>query len=550
MDKGFSLKNAGLFLAKATLTLLLLYSCASAQQATKPGNVNDYIRTSWSTLTRSVSDCRSFHDAKVKTPSILYVPKGMPTAELAEQLAHCNVEVRPLPKVIHTIGDTDPREIRTSGLLYLPHPYVVPGGMFNEMYGWDSYFIIRGLIADDSVNLARGIVENFFYEIKNYGGVLNANRTYFLTRSQPPFLTSMIRAVYESGPHDRKWLLRAYGYAKRDHALWLRPEHRAGDTGLARYYDYGNGPVPEMAQDNSYYAKVAQFTLFHQQAAAYRSPARKTDDDQTFYVRTCTAGDKAACAKPARMRLGDDYYKGDRAMRESGFDTSFRFGPYGGRTQDFAPVDLNALLYKSERDLEWMANELGLKGEAKQWAAQAAQRKQNIDKYLWNPAKGAYFDYDVVAHKQSDYLFATTFYPLWTGVASRSQATAVEHMLGKLEKPGGIVTSDNVSGAQWDAPYGWAPVQLLAVEGLNRYGFHVDALRIAKKFNSMVNENFQRDGTIREKYNVETRSDSVKVAVGYSQNNVGFGWTNGVYEVLRTLAGNHHQATKAGKLPQ
>ena len=126
-------------------------------------------------------------------------------------------------------------EIPDEGLLYLPNPYVVPGGRFNEMYGWDSYFILLGLVEDKRTELARGMVENFFYEIENYGAILNANRTYFFTRSQPPFLSSMIREVYEhpaGKPLSKAWLAKAYGYAERDYALWTSPVHRAGDTGL------------------------------------------------------------------------------------------------------------------------------------------------------------------------------------------------------------------------------------------------------------------------------------------------------------------------------
>ncbi len=155
------------------------------------------------------------------------------------------------------------------GLLYLPNRYVVPGGRFNEMYGWDSYFILLGLVHDRQMDLARGMVENFFFEIENYGAILNANRTYYFTRSQPPFLTSMIRAVYEAPgtTPDTAWLAHAYAMAERDYALWISPEHRAGDTGLARYHDLGEGPVPEMADDSSYYPDVIRWLLAHPRGA-------------------------------------------------------------------------------------------------------------------------------------------------------------------------------------------------------------------------------------------------------------------------------------------
>ena len=138
-------------------------------------------------------------------------------------------EILHLPRKIGHMGDVSVSEIPVEGLLYLPNRYVVPGGRFNEMYGWDSYFIILGLVEDGHTGLAKGMVENFFFEIENYGAILNANRTYFFTRSQPPFLTSMIREVYEhpaGKPLPKAWLARAYSYAQRDYALWTSPIHQ------------------------------------------------------------------------------------------------------------------------------------------------------------------------------------------------------------------------------------------------------------------------------------------------------------------------------------
>ena len=155
-----------------------------------------YIHASWDSLTRSTTDCHSLVDPKVTTPPVLYLPVGLAKPEdVAAVEQQCHVRVLVLPKRIDKIGDLQPQDLSAQGLLYLPNPYIVPGGRFNEMYGWDSYFILLGLEAEHREKLAKGIVDNFLFEIEHYGGVLNANRTYYLTRSQPPFLTSMIRAV-------------------------------------------------------------------------------------------------------------------------------------------------------------------------------------------------------------------------------------------------------------------------------------------------------------------------------------------------------------------
>ena len=187
----------------ALLVLVTLFARSASPQPVQAGSggktkILSYIHTSWDTLSRSMTSCKSVVDPKVTTAPILYLPAGMPTPpSVAAMQQQCNVEVRNLPRKIVHMGDVTVSDVPDEGLLYLPNRYVVPGGRFNEMYGWDSFFILLGLIADHREDLARGMVENFWFEIEHYGAVLNANRTYFLTRSQPPFLTSMMRAVYE-----------------------------------------------------------------------------------------------------------------------------------------------------------------------------------------------------------------------------------------------------------------------------------------------------------------------------------------------------------------
>jgi len=234
--------------------------------------------------------------------------------------------------------------------------------------------------------------------------------------------------------------------------------------------------------------------------------------------------------------LNEDYYKGDRAMRESGYDISFRFGPYGAATHHFAPVCLNSLLYKSEQDLAHMSELLGRKGDAEEWQKRAAQRRDLIQKYLWDEGRGLYFDFDFQSQVQSSYEYVTTFMPMWAGVATQEQARAIMRNIAVFEKPGGLAMSPHETGGQWDYPYAWAPNQLLADEGMRRYGFNDEADRASYEFISAVAENFRRDGTIREKYNAATRSSETQVTAGYHVNVVGFGWTNGVFlELLHQL---------------
>jgi len=557
--------SARLFRARRNPRFLAVCACVAVAFAAAPARpdratdphglapIRAYISTGWDTLTRSMNECSTVVDPKFAANSVMYLPADFhePAALIALQ-KQCKFEIKLLPTVIHHPGEVDADSLNPPGVLYLENKYVVPGGRFNEMYGWDSYFIIRGLVRDGRIDLARGMVENFFFEIEHYGNVLNANRSYYLSRSQPPFLTSMILSVYDSekaaGHEDKNWLAKAYAFAVKDHDMWTQEPHLAGSTGLSRYFDRGNGPSPESVKDETgHYRDVAAFFLRHSELDDHylvRKDPGKTDP-QTFgaqySVRLCdsghdasprvaqVAGEHADCETAEDIALSANFYKGDRSMRESGYDISFRFGPYGADTQNYAPVCLNSLLYKTEKDLQQMSETLGKNDEAHKWARLADERKANIDKYLWNEKAGMFFDYNFVKQQQSTYAYVTVFYPLWAGLATPDQAKAVMKNVSIFEKPGGLVMSPYETGGQWDFPYAWAPNQLLSDEGMRRYGFNEDADRISYEFLSTVAENFRRDGTIREKYNAVTRSSETAVTAGYHVNIVGFGWTNGAF---------------------
>jgi alpha,alpha-trehalase len=548
------------FLAAAVIeTSHLQAQDAGAARGPTPNSAPDfqatlaYIHSTWNTLTRSMTDCHSLVDIKVTMNPVLYMPAETPAPpEVTALEQKCHVKVMALPRRIEKLADVRPEELHAAGLLYLPNPYVVPGGRFNEMYGWDSYFIVLGLEADHREALAKGMVDNFFFEIEHYGAVLNANRTYYLTRSQPPFLTSMIRAVYEdpaSFPatpagraQARAWLERAYTLAEKDHSVWTRPEHKAGTTGLARYFDYGSGPVPEESDDSTYYPDVIRWLVAH--------PGK---DDEGFLVKgsehpdateaarlkdtSCDVQASVVCARAwaAGFRLSRDFYKGDRAMRESGFDPSSRFGPFDGATHHYAAVCLNSLLYRYERDLEHFAHLLAKPQDAMRWERAANARNAAIHHCLWRPKEGAFADYDFVHARSSSYAYISSLYPLWAGVATREEAKLVVDKLNLFERPGGLSMSNFDSGLQWDEPFGWAPTNWIAVDGLEETGFREDARRIARKFDSTIDEGYAQDGTIREKYNVVSGNSNVRVSAGYKSNEIGFGWSNAVYLKLREI---------------
>lgn len=422
------------------------------------------------------------------------------------QEAFAKIELRQLPD--------DHREIREQGLLYLPYPYVVPGGRFNEMYGWDSYFIQVGLLRDGEIELAKNMADNFLYQIENYGKVLNANRTYYLTRSQPPFLTQMVLGVYRK-TRDIKWLRGAVPAIEKYYRFWTSEPHLTKETGLSRYYDFGDGPAPEVISDErddkgrTHYDRVKEY---------YRTNEVRDYDLTQYYQRD-------------KDELTDLFYKGDRSMRESGFDPSNRFGPFNIDIINYDPVCLNSLLYLMETETAEIMRALGRVREANVWIARSEKRRRSINRLMWDERDGLYYDYNFVEKRVRRYPFLTTFYPLWAGIADHKQAARVVANLNRFERAGGLQTSTNASGSQWDAPFGWGNLQMIAVKGLRRYGYAKEANRIAVNFLSMILKDFLEHNTIVEKYDVVRRSSQLGAGIkfGYSANQIGFGWTNAAF---------------------
>jgi alpha,alpha-trehalase len=528
-------------LSLALVTLAPAFSAAAADDAplteARIAAVRKYIKDGWTTLTRSTQDLvRAAPDPKLHLPPgqpwPVYVSAREDKARVDRELTaalkpadRAQIDLRVLP--------ADPLSVKEHGLLYVPHPYVVPGGRFNEMYGWDSYFIQVGLLRDDEVEKAKDLVDNFVYEIDHYGTILNANRTYFLSRSQPPFLTRMILGVYER-TKDREWLRGTWPSVEKYYAFWTTEPHLIPSLGLSRYYDLGEGPGAEVVSDE----KDAEGRTHYDRAREY------------YKTHTVTDYDVARFYDAKRDELTPLFYKGDRSMRESGFDPSNRFGPFSVDIVDHAPVCLNALLYVMEQEAAQIAAQLGRK-DAGEWTARAGKRRAAVDRYLWDEAAGVYRDYNFVTAKRRDYPFGTTFYPLWARMASPAQARRVADSLKTLEAPGGLLTSTNASGNQWDAPFGWAPLQMIAVDGLRHYGHREAADRLARKFVGTVVKEFEEHGVILEKYDLVRRESDVAggIRFGYSANQIGFGWTNAA--VLDLLAGlNRPGSPHASPLPK
>ncbi len=475
--------------------------------------VLNYIDKNWSVLTRThAQSLKAAIDPKIPTPKewTVYIPAdeslSQISAHLKKEMPAADFQKIQLAKLPADVSHIAP------GLLYLPYPFVVPGGMFNEMYGWDSYFIILGLLGAQRTNLAKNIVDNFLYEIKYYGKILNSNRSYHLQRSQPPLLTAMILAVYEQ-THDKTWLQSTLASIDKLYTFWTSPPHLIPNLGLSRYYAEGKGPADEVNIPD----KASGKTFFDGVKAYYQHHPVSDYELGLYYDRSTN-------------QLTQAYYTSDRTVRESGFDLTGQYGVFGAAITDYAPVTLNSLLYKMEVDTQKIYTILGDPLQAQIWREKAKKRGALINQYLWDNNTGYYFDYDFKIKKTTPYVSASTFYPLWAGVASPAQAKRILDNLPSLETQCGIITSVYVTHMQWDAPYGWAPLQFFAVTGLANYGYQADAKRIASKWVNLVDEDFAKHGIIVEKYDMRRcSSELAPIYYGYSSNQAGFGWTNGVY---------------------
>jgi len=517
--ESFHLKNVykPLIAIMALLTMALLPSASAAP----PKPILDYIRDTWAVLTRTHTQLAAAAvDPKFKPGEdgkwLVYIPSDENVALITKRL-RAEMPADDFAKIRIATLEQKGNSHQEPGLLYLPHAYVVPGGRFNEMYGWDSFFIQEGLLRDGLTPLAKDMADNFLYEVREYGKVLNANRSYYLTRSQPPFLTEMVYGVYEK-THDKKWLAAALPEIEAYYRFWTTPPHLTEETGLSRYYDLGEGPAPEVVSAE----RDAEGRTHYDLIKAYFKTHEIKDYDVTKFYDAKTDS------------LSDLFYKGDRSMRESGFDPSNRFGPFNLDIIHYDPVCLNTLLYLMEMQTAQILFELGRGAEGKPYVDSAAKRIAQINKLMWDEKDGLYYDYNFVQKKVRKYPFLTTFYPLWAGIASKEQAARVRGNLPEFEREGGLQTSTTVTGNQWDSPFGWGPLEMIACQALRRYGYNEDADRVSMKWLSLIHEQYSEHGIIVEKYDVVHSHSEVsnQIKFGYRSNEIGFGWTNTSFTLL------------------
>lgn len=398
--------------------------------------------------------------------------------------------------------------LNRGSLISLPYPYIVPGGRFSEQFYWDSYFIMLGLAADDRWDMIENMMKNYAYMIRKFGFIPTANRTYFLSRSQPPFFSQMVGLLASHHGRTRTfaaylpymlseyrfWMKGRLKLAKREHKAFARVVEMPNGMNLNRYYDNKMTPRPESLRE----------------------------DDET------------ASLSPDRQ--ADRVFLHLRAGAESGWDFSSRWfmDPHDIRTihtADIIPVDLNCLLYQLEQTIAETYRLLKNPLLARKFQSLADRRAKAIQTYCWDETSGFFVDYNFHHQQPTGCLSLAAVFPLYARIATKEQADRVAARLKKdFLKPGGLVTTLVQNGQQWDEPNGWAPLQWVAIEGLRNYGHHALANEIKRRWTTLNMKVFAEKHKLIEKYNVEDKTGLGGGGEYPLQD--GFGWTNGVLAAL------------------
>ncbi len=390
---------------------------------------------------------------------------------------------------------------RGSSLIPLPAPYVVPGGRFREVYYWDSYFTMLGLIESDELDLVQNMLDNFVHLIDTLGHIPNGNRTYYKTRSQPPFFSQMV-GLYAEEKGAEVWD-RYAGALRQEYSFWMRQSDE--DT------VFEHTVMTELGILNRYYDRGA-------------APRQESYSEDYELVEKYGGGEKK--------------YRDLRAGAESGWDYSSRWladgkNLQGIHTTDILPIDLNALLYGLEDIL--LSLEKDDTSFSKRLKSSMEARQRFVSTWCWND-DGTYEDYDWVKKEKTGIKSLAMMYPLFFEMVDQEQADQVVAYIEKnFLKQGGVITSLHHTGQQWDAPNGWAPLQWITIVGLDNYGHHDLAQAIARRWIDLNERVYQNTGKFVEKYNVE----NMKLEAGGGEYPVqdGFGWSNGVYLALKRYLG-------------
>lgn len=390
----------------------------------------------------------------------------------------------------------------------LPYSYIVPGGRFNEIYYWDSYFTMLGLRRSGHIELITNMINNFKFLIDTLGFIPNGNRTYFVSRSQPPFYSLMVKLLIEEKGAD------------------LIPEYLASLVKEYNFWMAGIQNLEDVNAPNKRVVKLEKDRLLNRYYDELDTPRVEMFRDDWEL-------------KEFDANLHQSIYREIRAACESGWDFSGRWFEDGQdistiHSLDLCPIDLNCLLWHLEKLISECYGKLEKNELSLNYGIIAHNRKKAINDLFWSDDDGFFMDYNWKTKTCSDKVTLAGIYPLFFQLATQEQANSCAEVIQKVFlKPGGVVTTPYHTGQQWDAPNGWAPLQFITIKGLLHYGFKELAREIADRWIRLNRKIYSETGKMLEKYNVE--NINIKGGGGEYPVQDGFGWTNGVYQELMAM---------------
>ncbi|XP_034249125.1 trehalase-like isoform X2 [Thrips palmi] len=424
------------------------------------------------------------------------------------------MELNELWKMLGRKMKTDVRDNpQLYSLMYVPNGFIVPGGRFREIYYWDTYWIVQGMLLCDMRASVRGVIENLLVLVKRLGFVPNGSRVYYDQRSQPPLLVPMIKA-YLQHSGDLDFVRENIDLIEKEFLFWINNATvevtvKGKTYKLSRYFSPSDGPRPE-----SYREDV--LTANH----------LATDEEKQHL------------------------YWDIKSAAATGWDFSSRWviheGTNGGslgdmHTRYIVPVDLNAYMYGNAVGLSEMFRRLGMEDRAAEYRAIADQFREAVTAVLWHPDLGTWLDYDLLNGTPRRYYYASNLTPLWTRCYDEHQSADIARATvrylfntGVLKYMGGMPTSLIMTGEQWDFPNCWSPLQGILIQGLHNTGDHGAqrlALELARRWLAANYKGFMENHQMYEKYEVEIVGRCG--GGGEYAPQAGFGWTNGVcFELL------------------
>ncbi|XP_056229864.1 trehalase [Seriola aureovittata] len=407
-----------------------------------------------------------------------------------------------LGRKIH-VGVKDHPELYSQ--IYTPHPVVVPGGRFRELYYWDSYWVISGLLLSEMTDTAYGMIQNFLYLVNRYGFIPNGGRIYYERRSQPPFLTLMVESYYQA-TKDKDFLRAALPALEKEYRFWMQNRSvavkvKGAEHELNRYDVQVGLPRPESYTDDLELAEGL------------------TDDRKEQLWMDLKAGAESGWDFTSRWYIDNDGHN-NGTLAET-------------RTSQILPTDLNALLCLNEKTLASFHRILGDGDSAALYDQAAARRLEAVESVLWDAERGAWFDYNLLTHSKHFEFYPSNLAPVWAQCYSRPEMgeKAVQYLKGSgaLQFPNGVPTSLRESGQQWDYPNAWPPLQHVLISGLSKLPSE-DAKQLAFDLaQRWIKTNwlaYMKYEAMFEKYDVN--GDGKPGGGGEYEVQLGFGWTNGV----------------------